>query len=192
VEDRLQSANADLRAALQEEQARLQSNIETIIQSQRTVNAARPRINVDRNIGAAGSRTVFGTSFQNPNMDLSVCDNKAGVGATMAAGVLSEAVFLKSLDGAQTPNIALVRQMMQNPSSFSHPSSVENMMTQLSMQSDGERSALPSWSRALPSSSQCLPQGFQQRGNPLMEDPNDEKETVPRWRDKDGNAYSRE
>lgn len=103
VEEQLQSADVNLRAALQEEQAHLQSNIETIIQSQQIVSAARPRINVVRNTGAAGSRTVFGTSLQNLNLDLNVSDNKAGLGATIAAGVLGEAVFLKALDGAQTP-----------------------------------------------------------------------------------------
>jgi len=87
----------------------------------------------------------------------------------MAAGVLSEAVMMRTLDNTQTPNAALIRQVLRSQSSAGQFVNLQSMIEQSSMQGDGVRIDKPAGVRALLSFRPELFNAFLQPSNASSE-----------------------
>ena len=87
VRQTISTAEASLREVLQDDQARLQSSLDSLAQAQRITDGIHPDIVIERNRAGQGSRAIFGTDTSQPQFNLTVSDNEAQSNAVMGAGV---------------------------------------------------------------------------------------------------------
>lgn len=87
VQRTINTAEALLREVLQDDQARLQSCLNSLTQAQKIADGIHPSIVVQRNRADQGSRAIFGTDTSQPQFSLTVSDNEAQPHAVMGSGV---------------------------------------------------------------------------------------------------------
>ncbi|KAJ5088693.1 hypothetical protein N7456_012309 [Penicillium angulare] len=113
LQEKTNRANQSARSALQVDYEQLKQCLESLKQAEQTANAT-PRINIQGNSGSSGSRAIFGTDTVRPQFDLNVADNKAGLGATMSAGVHTPETLQALLSNSRAPELALVLEALKN------------------------------------------------------------------------------
>ncbi|KAJ4383784.1 hypothetical protein N0V86_000627 [Didymella sp. IMI 355093] len=113
VRQSISVADASLRGVLEEDQACLQSSLDSIARAQRVADTTRPQVTIEDNRAGEGSRAVFGTDTSQPGFNLTVARNEVAVGAVSSAGVHSSQTLQALLQHSQTPNLALALQALQ-------------------------------------------------------------------------------
>jgi len=116
VRQTISSDDTSLRQILQDDQARLQSSLDSIKCAQRILDTTQPKVTVEHNRAGQGSRAIFGTDTPQPLFSLTVSDNEAGLGAVMGSGVHSPQTLQTLLTNSRTPNLALALQALQTQS----------------------------------------------------------------------------
>jgi hypothetical protein len=116
VRQTISTADASLRDVLEEDQARLQSSLDSIARAQRMAETTQPKVIIEDNHAGQGSRAIFGTDTSQPGFSLIVARNEAGVGAVSSAGVYSPQTLQALLQHSRTPDLALALQALQTQS----------------------------------------------------------------------------
>lgn len=116
VRHTISAADASLRGLLEEDQARLQSSLESIAQAQQIADTTRPKVTIEENCAGEGSRAIFGTDTSQPGFNLTVARNEVAVGAVSSAGVHSAQTLQALLQHSRTPDLALALQALQTQS----------------------------------------------------------------------------
>lgn len=132
VRDTISAADASLREVLLEDQARLRSSLDSIAQAQRIADTTRPEVIIEDNSADQGSRAIFGTDTSQPEFNLKVAGNRAGVGAVYSAGVHSPQTLQALLQHSQTPNLALALQALQTQSTNLREEAVQSVLNEIS------------------------------------------------------------
>ncbi|KAL2058793.1 hypothetical protein ABVK25_000084 [Lepraria finkii] len=113
VQRTVNNAEASLREVLQDDQARLQSCLNSLTQAQKIADGIHPSIVVQRNRAGQGSRAIFGTDTSQPQFNLTVSDNEAQPHAVMGSGVYTPQTLQALLGGSRTADLALAVQALQ-------------------------------------------------------------------------------
>ncbi|RAR13367.1 hypothetical protein DDE83_003230 [Stemphylium lycopersici] len=116
VRHTISAADASLRGLLEEDQARLQSSLESIAHAQQIADTTRPKVTIEENCAGEGSRAIFGTDTSQPGFNLTVARNEVAVGAVSSAGVHSAQTLQALLQHSRTPDLALALQALQTQS----------------------------------------------------------------------------
>ncbi|KAH5617543.1 hypothetical protein HBI23_254250 [Parastagonospora nodorum] len=132
----ISAADPSLRQVLLEDQARLQSSLDSIAQAQQIADTTQPKVIIEDNHGSQGSRTVFGTDTSQPGFSLTVARNKAGVGAVSSAGVYSPQTLQALLQHSRTPDLALALQALQTPSTSVRNEALQTALNVISAERD--------------------------------------------------------
>ncbi|KAM3070113.1 hypothetical protein ACMFMG_003853 [Clarireedia jacksonii] len=143
VQQTISTADASLREILQDDQARLQSSLDNITQAERVIENSPPKIIIERNRAGQGSRAIFGTDTSQPQFNLTVAENEAGIGAVVGAGVHSPETLQTLLGNSSTPNYALVLQALQTQSRSTSDSALQSILRTLSAKEDQDPTDKP-------------------------------------------------
>ncbi|KAL8696241.1 MAG: hypothetical protein Q9201_007758 [Fulgogasparrea decipioides] len=125
VQQTVSTAEASLREVLQDDQARLQSSLNSLAQAQRITDGIHPSIVIQRNRADQGSRAIFGT-------DTSLSDNKARSNAVMGSGVYTPQTLQALLGISRTADLALAVQALQTQTQSTDVSALQSIANQLS------------------------------------------------------------
>ncbi|KAL9002000.1 MAG: hypothetical protein Q9188_005052 [Gyalolechia gomerana] len=110
VQQTISTAEASLREVLQDDQARLQSSLDSLAQAQKITDGIHPDIVIQRNRAGQSSRAIFGTDTLQPQFNLTVSDNEAKTGAVVGAGVHTPQTLQTLLGDSRTANLTLALQ----------------------------------------------------------------------------------
>lgn len=132
VRQTVSAADTSLLEVLKEDQARLQSCLDSIAQAQQVADTTRPRITIKGNRGGEGSRTIFGTDTPQPTFDLTVEHNEVGDGAVSSAGVHSAQTLQALLQHSRTPDLALALRALQTQSANVRDEAVQSVLNGIS------------------------------------------------------------
>lgn len=132
VRQTINAADAWLREILMEDQARLQSSLDSIAQAQRISDSTRLKVIIKDNLASSGSLAIFGTDKTQPEFDLKVMNNEVGVGAVSSAGVHSPQTLQALLQDSRTPNLALALQALQTQSTSVRTGALESVLNVIS------------------------------------------------------------
>lgn len=132
VRQTISAANASLRQVLLEDQARLQSSLDSIAQAQRIVETTRPKVIIKDNRAGQGSRAIFGTDTSQLGFSLTVARNEAGVGAVSSAGVYSPQTLQTLLQDSRTPDLALAFHALQTQGTNVRDEAVQSVLNDIS------------------------------------------------------------
>ena len=135
VRQTLSTAEASLRQVLQDDQARLQSSLNSLAQAQRIADSIQPDIIIERNRAGQGSRAIFGTDTLQPQFNLTVSDNEAQQNAVMGAGVHSSQTLQTLLRHSRTADLALAVQALQTQTRSTNANVLQSVMDYLSTES---------------------------------------------------------
>jgi hypothetical protein len=113
VQQIISGADASFREILQTDQARLRSSLDSLARAQRVADITHPKVVVEDNRAGPGSRAIFGTDTSQPQFNLNVSNNVAGIGAVVSAGVHSPQTLQALLGDSRTPEFALAVQALQ-------------------------------------------------------------------------------
>ena len=114
VQRTISTAEASLRKVLQDDQARLQSSLNSLAQAQRIADGIHPSIVIQHNRADQGSRAIFGTDTSQPQFNLTVSDNEARSNAVMGTGVYTPQTLQALLGNSRTADLALAIQAVQS------------------------------------------------------------------------------
>jgi hypothetical protein len=131
VQQSIKTVDSSLREILQEDQARLQSSISSITRAQQVADAIKPQIIIERNEAGKGSRAIFGTDTSQPQFNLTVANNKAGLGAVVSAGVHSPQTLQALLANSRSPDLALALQALQTQSRSANTEGLQSVLNHL-------------------------------------------------------------
>ncbi|KAI4271449.1 MAG: hypothetical protein L6R38_006869 [Xanthoria sp. 2 TBL-2021] len=132
VQRTISTAEASLRKVLQDDQARLQSSLNSLAQAQRIANGTHPSIVIERNRADQGSRAIFGTDTSQPQFNLTVSDNEAQSNAVMGSGVYTPQTLQALLGSSGTADLALAVQALQTQTQSTDVSALQSIANQLS------------------------------------------------------------
>lgn len=132
VQRTINTAEASLREVLQDDQARLQSCLNSLTQAQKIADGIHPSIVVQRNRADQGSRAIFGTDTSQPQFNLTVSDNEAQPHAVMGSGVYTPQTLQALLGGSRTADLALAVQALQTQTQSTDVSALQSIANQLS------------------------------------------------------------
>jgi phage-related protein len=132
VQKTISTADTSLLAILQDDQARLQSSLDSITRAQQVADTAHPKIIIEHNKAGQGSRAIFGTDTTQPRFDLTVAHNTAELGATVSAGVHSTQTLQALLRTSRTPDLALALQALQTQSQSTSDEALQSILNNLS------------------------------------------------------------
>lgn len=144
VQQTISSADASLREILQGDLAQLQNSLDSIARAQRIADTARPEIIIEHNKAGQGSRAIFGTDTPQPQFNLTVLGNEAGLGAVASAGVHSPQTLQALLGNPQTPDLALALQALQTQSPNTNHESLQSILNGLSAERQRGITGIPS------------------------------------------------
>jgi hypothetical protein len=113
VRQTISAADVSLRGVFEEDQARLQSSLDSIARAQRVAETTRAQVTIEDNRAGEGSRTIFGMDTSQPAFNLTVARNEAGVGAVSSAGIYSPQTLQALLQHTRTPDLALALQALR-------------------------------------------------------------------------------
>ena len=137
VQRHLETAEASLRANLQDDQAGLQSCLNSLAQAQQIANNVRPSVFIRDNRAGQGSRTIFGTDTSQPQFNLTVSGNEAQQDAVIGSGVYTPQTLQALLGDSRTGDLALAMQVLQTQT----PSNDGNDLQSIAHRLTTERSA---------------------------------------------------
>lgn len=132
LQDKMTAADGSLLEALQADQARLQSSLESLLQAQRVTDVTQASIVVRENRAGQGSRAIFGSDSSQPAFSLEVSDNEAGLGSVMSAGIHSPETLRALLAESRGPELALALQALQSQPQSIHDSGLQSVLNSLS------------------------------------------------------------
>jgi hypothetical protein len=141
VRDTMKSADASAREVLQGDIDRLQGSLDSIVRAQGIADGTRPEVTIQHNQAKQGARAIFGTDTSQPEFNLKVLDNEAGIGAVTSAGVYSPETLRALLEGSRTPDLAVVFQALQIQSKDTEDQSLRSVLNNLP---SGRQHVLPS------------------------------------------------
>ena len=130
----ISTAEASLRKVLQDDQARLQSSLNSLAQAQRIADGIHPSIVIQRNRADQGSRAIFGTDTSQPQFNLTVSDNEARSNAVMGSGVYTPQTLQALLGSSRTADLALAVQALQTQTQSTDVSTLQSIANQLSVE----------------------------------------------------------
>lgn len=146
VRQTITAADTSLRQVLEEDQARLQSSLNSIAKAQRIANTTRPQVTIEDNRAGEGSRTIFGTDTSQPEFNLTVAGNEVGVGAVSSAGVYSAQTLQALLQHSRTPELALALQALQTQPTNIRSEAVQAVLNDISAERNPDGLQSPSTS----------------------------------------------
>jgi hypothetical protein len=132
VRQTISAADASLREVLEEDQARLQSCLDSIVRTQRIAETTRPQVTIEDNRAGEGSRAIFGTDTSQPVFNLTVARNEVAVGAVSSAGVHSAQTMQALLQHSRTPDLALALQALQTQTPNVRGEAVQTVLNDIS------------------------------------------------------------
>jgi hypothetical protein len=132
VRQTISTADASLRQSLLEDQARLQSSLDSIAQAQRVAENTRPKVIIEDNRAGQGSRAIFGTDTSQPGFNLTVARNEAGIGSVYSAGVHTPQTLQALLQHSRTPDLALALQALQTQSTSVRNENLQSLLNNIS------------------------------------------------------------
>ena len=132
VQNTISAVDASLREVLEEDQARLQSSLDSIARAQQIAETTRPHVTIEDNRAGEGSRAIFGTDTSQPAFNLTVARNEVGVGAVSSAGVHSAQTLQALLQHSRTPDLALALQALQTQSPNVRGEAVQAVLNDIS------------------------------------------------------------
>ena len=144
VQQTISSADASLREILQGDLAQLQNSLDSVARAQRIADTARPEITIEHNKAGQGSRAIFGTDTPQPQFNLTVLGNEAGLGAVASAGVHSPQTLQALLGNSRTPDLALALQALQTQSPNTNHESLQSILNNLSVERQRGITGIPS------------------------------------------------
>jgi len=122
VHEAIATADASQKQVLDEDKASLQRSLNTLEWAQQLAETTQPKIVIERNEAGQSAHLLAGTDTSNPQFSLSVVENKAGLGAMMAAGVHTPETLGALMANSQTSNLALALGALQTHESCSERS----------------------------------------------------------------------
>ena len=140
----ISTADASLREILRDDQARLQSSLDSIARAQRVADTTDLKVIVERNRADQGSRAIFGTDTSQPQFSLTVSHNEAGLGAVVGAGVHSPQTLQALLGNSRTPDLALALQTLQTQSRSTNAEALQSVLNNLSAERNRGLTDIPS------------------------------------------------
>lgn len=142
MREAIRSTDASIRISLEADQARLVGSLKSIEWAHQIVDTTLPKVVVESNQAGQGTRTIFGTDTSQPQFNLNVSENEAGLGAIMAAGVHTPQTLQALLRDSQTQNLALTLQAAQAQSQNTNYPALQSLLYSLSVGSlTGDRSS---------------------------------------------------
>jgi hypothetical protein len=136
VRQTISAAGSSLRQVLLEDQARLQSSLDSIAQAQQIADTTQPKVIIEDNHGSQGSHTLFGTDTSQPGLSLTVARNEARVGAVFSAGVYSPQTLQALLQHSRTPDLALALKVLQTQSTSVRNEALQTALNVISAERD--------------------------------------------------------
>lgn len=133
VREAIRSTDASTQESLQADQARLLGSLKSIEWAQQVADTTHPSVVVQSNQAGQGTCTIFGTDTSQPQFNLNVLENEAGLGATMAAGVHTPETLQALLRDSQAQNLALTLQAVQKPSQSTNTPTLQSLLHNLSV-----------------------------------------------------------
>ena len=146
VRQHIETAEASLRAVLQDDQAGLQSCLNSLAQVQQTTNGVRPSVSIQDNRASQGSRTIFGTDTSQLQFNLTVSGNEAQQDAVMGSGVYTPQTLQALLGDTRKGDLAFAVQALQTQTQSFDKSALQSIANQLT----AERSTRTSRTNPLP------------------------------------------
>lgn len=137
VHRHIETAEASLRAVLQDDQAGLQNCLNSLAQVQQIANNVRPSVFIQDNRVGQGSRAIFGTDTLQPQFNLTVSGNEAQQDAVMGSGVYTPQTLQALLGDSRKGDLALAVQVLQ----IRTPSTDGNDLQSIAHQLTTKRSA---------------------------------------------------
>ncbi|KAK3177983.1 hypothetical protein OEA41_000115 [Lepraria neglecta] len=131
VQRHIETAEASLRVVLQDDQARLQSCLNSLAQVQQIANNIRPSVFIQDNRAGQGSRTIFGTDTSQPQFNLTVSGNEAQQDAVMGSGVYTPQTLQALLGDTRKGDLAFAVQALQTQTQSSDKSALQSIANQL-------------------------------------------------------------
>ena len=131
VRQTISAADASLRQVLEEDQARLQSSLDSIARAQRIADTTQSQVIIQDNRAGEGSRAIFGTDTSHPGFNLTVARNEASVGSVFSAGVHSSRTLQALLQPSRTPDLALALQALQTQSTNVRDEAVQSILNDI-------------------------------------------------------------
>jgi len=131
VRQAISTKDVSLREILHDDQARLLSSLESIARAQRVADTTRPKVIIEHNQADEGARAIFGTDTAQPGFDLTVADNKAGVGSVVSAGIHSSQTLQALLQNSRTPDLALALRALQTQSVGTRNEAVQSVLNDI-------------------------------------------------------------
>lgn len=132
VQRTISTADVLLRKVLQDDQARLQSSLNSLAQAQRIADGIHPSIIIQHNRADQGSRAIFGTDTSQPQFNLTVSDNEARSNAVIGSGVYIPQTLQALLGNSRTADLVLAVQALQNKTPSTDVSALQSIAYQLS------------------------------------------------------------
>ena len=120
-----------LREVLQDDQARLQSSLNSLAQAQKIADDIRPNVVIQQNRASQGSRAIFGTDTSQPHFNLTVSGNEAQPYAVIGSGVYTPQTLQALLGDSRTADSALAVQVLQTPTQSADTTALQSIATQL-------------------------------------------------------------
>ena len=174
VQRHIETAEASLRAVLQDDQTRLQDCLNSLAQAQQTANSVRPSISIQNNQAGQAGRTIFGTDTSQPQFNLTVSGNQAQQGAVMGSGVYTPQTLQALLGTSRTADLALAVQASQTQTQSTNVSALRSIASQFPTQRDkGISSRVNSPPSLMESDHTNIAENFQQPSNALMDENGD-------------------
>lgn len=143
VHQNIISADASLRKVFEEDQARLQSCLDSLAQAQQIADTPRPELIIEDNRAGQGSRAIFGTDTSQPGFSLTVARNEVGVGAVSSVGVHSPQTLQALLQHSRTPDLALALQALQTQSTNVRNEALNTFLISISAERNQEAPHVP-------------------------------------------------
>ena len=120
------------REVLQDDQARLQSSLNSLAQAQKIADGIHPDIVIQHNQAGQGSRAIFGTDTSQPQFNLTVSDYAAQSNAVTGSGVYTPQTLQALLGGSRTADLALAVQALQTQTQSTDVNALQSIANQLS------------------------------------------------------------
>ena len=127
-----------MREVLQDDQARLQSSLNSLAQAQKFADGIHPTVVIQRNRADQGSRAIFGTDASQPQFNLTVSDNEAQPHAVMGSGVYTPQTLQALLGDSRTADLVLAVQTQSTDTTALQP-----IVNQLNAERNKETSSRP-------------------------------------------------
>lgn len=131
VQRTISTAEVSLREVLQDDQARLQSSLNSLEQAGKIADDIRPDVAIQHNRAGQGSRAIFGTDTSQPQFNLTVSDNEAQPYAVIGSGVYTPQTLQALLEDSRTADFALAVQALQTQTQSTDATALHSIANQL-------------------------------------------------------------